>query len=64
MRQKLVIGAGYEWTYTEWLMSLMSEADRAEDGSRYTTPEHWRKVEEGRKERRADTTLRKRTLGY
>ncbi len=58
-RQKLVFGASYEWVYCEYLMSLMQEADREEK-----TEDYWRVIEGFRKERRADSTLRKRTLGY
>lgn len=57
-KQKLVFGAPYEWTYQEWLMGYMREADP--DGSDPV----WQGIEEFRRERRADTGLRKRTLGY
>lgn len=58
-RQQLVFGAPYEWTYQEYLMDLMKEAevDGVEGGC-------WKAVEGFRRDQRADTGLRKRTLGY
>ncbi|ORY27654.1 hypothetical protein BCR39DRAFT_537734 [Naematelia encephala] len=58
MRQKLVFGAPYEWTYEEWLMGLMIEG--YEEG----VGEEWRRIEDWRRARRNDATLRFRTLGY
>jgi hypothetical protein len=58
-RQELVFGAPYEWTYQEYLMDLMKEADR--DGD---VGESWKGVEGFRRDLRADTGLRKRILGY
>jgi hypothetical protein len=61
MRKKLVFGAPYEWTYEEFLMGLCLEADVA-DG--IDTPDHWRRIEPWRRDRRADADLRRRTLGF
>ena len=57
-RKKLVFGSPYQWAYEEYLMSLMLEADGE------NTPDHWRHIEGWRKARRADTTLRRKILGY
>ncbi|OCF34111.1 hypothetical protein I316_04059 [Kwoniella heveanensis BCC8398] len=57
----LVFGHPYEWTYSEFLMSLMAEADKGRAGD---IEEHWKKIEDWRIARREDPTLRKRTLGY
>lgn len=58
MRRELVFGHPYEWTYEEYLMELCLEADGEK------TAECWRAVEEWRRDRRSDTGLRKKTLGY
>ncbi|KAK8861227.1 hypothetical protein IAR55_002046 [Kwoniella newhampshirensis] len=58
-RQELVFGAPYEWTYSEFLMDLMSEADKGK-----MVEDHWKRIEPWRRERRANTDLRKKTLGY
>lgn len=58
-RQQLVFGAPYEWAYQEYLMELMREGEPDGGGE-----EHWKRIEKFRRERRADGTLRKRTLGY
>ncbi|WVW79900.1 hypothetical protein I302_101870 [Kwoniella bestiolae CBS 10118] len=57
----LVFGAPYEWTYSEFLMGFMTRSDE-----RYgrETENHWRRVEGWRRDRREDTGLRKRMLGY
>ena len=47
--------------YTEYIFGLMAEA---EIGSDEPPEEHWRKVEDWRRVQRADTTMRKRVLGY
>ncbi|OXG27404.1 monooxygenase [Cryptococcus neoformans Bt15] len=60
-RQKLLFGTPYEWTYSEYLMSLMSEAD---DGKEAEVEEHWKKIEPWRREMRDRKDLRKKTLGY
>jgi hypothetical protein len=61
MRQKFVFGSGYQWVYEEYLMSLMWEADERAGSE---VPECWKGIEQWRRERRADATLRKRILGY
>lgn len=61
MRKELVFGSPYHYTYEEFLMSLCLEAD---ERAGRETPECWRGIEGWRRERRADTTLRVRTLGY
>ncbi|EIW66197.1 hypothetical protein TREMEDRAFT_13077, partial [Tremella mesenterica DSM 1558] len=63
MRQKLVFGAPYEWTYSEFLMRLM---DEAEDQFEKKELDGWRKVEIWRRERREEIAqgLRKKLLGY
>ena len=60
LRQKLVFGAPYEWTYSDYLMSLMVEADGE------STPEVWKRVEQWRRDLRELQSggLRKRVLGY
>ncbi|WVQ94688.1 hypothetical protein IAU59_001768 [Kwoniella sp. CBS 9459] len=55
----LVFGHPYEWIYSEFLMSLMAEAEKGKQ-----VEDHWRKTEDWRIARREDPTLRKRTLGY
>lgn len=60
-RQKLLFGTPYEWTYSEYLMSLMSEA---EGGKEAEVEEHWKKIEPWRREMRDRKDLRKKTLGY
>jgi len=55
----LIFAVPYEWTYTRYLFDLMREADGGEE-----IPDHWKEVEEWRVERRFDTGLRKRLLGY
>ncbi|WWD16875.1 hypothetical protein CI109_101307 [Kwoniella shandongensis] len=60
-RQELVFGAPYEWTYSEYLMDLMREAD---ERAGRETEDHWKRVEPWRRERREQTDLRKKTLGY
>ncbi|WVQ83422.1 hypothetical protein IAT38_005563 [Cryptococcus sp. DSM 104549] len=60
-RRHLLFGAPYEWTYSEFLMGLMAEADKGKEGE---VPDHWKKVEGWRRELRAQTDLRKKTLGY
>jgi hypothetical protein len=59
-RQKLVFGAPYEWEYQEYLMELMVEAD----GDGAGVEECWKGIEGFRRQKRAETGLRKRTLGY
>ena len=56
IRQKLVFGAPYEWTYEEYLMGLMQEAGHDDDC--------WKVIEGWRRARRADVTLRRNLLGY
>lgn len=58
-RQRLVFAAPYEWTYQEYLMDLMREAE-ADEG----VEDHWKCMEGFRRDLRADTGLRKRELGY
>ncbi|KIR57530.1 hypothetical protein I312_101660 [Cryptococcus bacillisporus CA1280] len=60
-RQKLVFGTPYEWTYSEYLMLLIAEAD---EGKEAEVEEHWKKIEPWRREMRDKKDLRKRTLGY
>lgn len=60
-RQKLVFGTPYEWTYSEYLMSLMAEAD---EGKEAEVEEYWKKIEPWRREMRDRKDLRKKTLGY
>ncbi|WWC68858.1 uncharacterized protein I206_102794 [Kwoniella pini CBS 10737] len=59
--KQLVFGAPYEWTYSEFLMDFMTRSDE-ERGVK--TEDYWEKVEQFRRDQRADTDLRKRTLGY
>ncbi|WWC60060.1 uncharacterized protein I303_102623 [Kwoniella dejecticola CBS 10117] len=59
--KQLVFGAPYEWTYSEFLMDFMTRSDEAHG---VKTKEYWKKVEQFRRDRREDTGLRKRTLGY
>jgi hypothetical protein len=58
-RKELIFAVPYEWTYTMYLFDLMKEADGGAE-----IPDHWKEVEEWRVERRLDTGLRKRLLGY
>lgn len=58
VRKELIFALPYEWTYTRYLMDLMREGENED------TPEYWKEVEEWRIERRRDTGLRKRSLGY
>ena len=60
-RGEYVFPVPYEWDYTEYIFGLMAEA---EIGSDEPPEEHWRKVEDWRRVQRADTTMRKRVLGY
>ncbi|EIW66196.1 hypothetical protein TREMEDRAFT_65802 [Tremella mesenterica DSM 1558] len=59
MRQKFIFPAPYEWAYTDYIMSITSEAEKGSE-------EYWRKVEPWRIVRRAElgAGLRKRVLGY
>ncbi|WRT65333.1 uncharacterized protein IL334_002276 [Kwoniella shivajii] len=57
----LVFGAPYEWTYSEYLMDLFREAD---NNAGRATEDYWKQIESFRRERREDTGLRKRLLGY
>ncbi|KAK6907093.1 hypothetical protein I203_101082 [Kwoniella mangroviensis CBS 8507] len=57
----LVFGAPYEWTYSEFLMDFMTQSDQKHG---VETEDHWKKIEGWRRDRRADTSLRKRMLGY
>ena len=58
LRKKLVFGATYEFTYQEYLISLIDGVDDP-DWIR-----NWWSKQDVKKGWRADTTLRKRTLGY
>ncbi|RXK41849.1 hypothetical protein M231_00848 [Tremella mesenterica] len=59
LRQKFIFPAPYEWAYTDYIMSITSEAEKGSE-------EYWRKVEPWRIVRRAElgAGLRKRVLGY
>jgi len=58
MRKKLVFGATYEFIYQEYLMSLMEGADDPK------WVEGWWSKQDIKKGWRAQTTLRRETLGY
>ena len=60
-RQLLVFGSPYHYDYEDVLMSLCLEADQRAGAE---TPERWKRVEQWRRDKRADTGLRVRTLGY
>jgi hypothetical protein len=58
LRRQLVFGSPYEFEYQEYLLSLM---DGGDDNA---WVERWWAAQGVKKGWRADTTLRKRTLGY
>jgi hypothetical protein len=63
MRRQLVFGSPYEFEYQEYLMSLMAGATTGE-GDDPGWVQRWWAAQGVKKPWRADTTLRKRTLGY
>lgn len=60
VRKDLIFAPPYEWVYTRYCMDLMREADGDDD----KVEGYWKELEEWRVERRKDTGLRKRSLGY
>jgi hypothetical protein len=60
IRGELIFRNPYEWSYTTYLFELMREAQ----GEGVEVEGYWKEVEGWRKERRDDTGLRKRVLGF
>ena len=58
MRRALVFGDPYEFTFSEYMFSLISEAN---DGS---WSEAWKRIEPWRLARREDKALRGKVVGY
>ncbi|ORY29327.1 hypothetical protein BCR39DRAFT_532347 [Naematelia encephala] len=58
-RRELIFAVPYEWDYTQYAFEIMKEADGGDEIEGY-----WKQVEGWRKDRRRDTGLRKRLLGY
>ncbi|KAL7419479.1 monooxygenase [Cryptotrichosporon argae] len=58
-RREYVFPNPYEFKWCEYVFSLLAEAYEGRD-----VEDHWKAIEDWRRARRADTGLRKRTLGY